>query len=299
MRMEGRQFVEDRLKQGKRGVWISIVVYGLLACAKLGFGWYTASRALVADGWNSASDVLASLAILIGLYVAGKPADDDHRYGHFRAETAAALIAALLMAFVGVDLLQGTFQLLLSDQPMEKPDPLAIYVAGASALVMYGVYRINRSIAERTNNLAVLAAAYDNRSDALVSAGAAVGIAAAQWGASLLDPIVALIVSGVILKTAWQVGAEAVHSLMDGFKEEKLDEIAERIEQVEGVREIVDLRARYHGSAVHVDVTIGVDHHLNVVESHSLTEQVEQKLLGYQNIQRVYVHVEPALWRQS
>ncbi|MBO8164635.1 MAG: cation transporter [Brevibacillus sp.] len=292
--MEGRQFVEERLKQGKRGVLISIAVYGLLGCAKLGFGWYAASRALVADGWNSASDVLASLAILIGLMVAGKPADNDHRYGHFRAETAAALVAALLMAYVGVDLLLGTLRLLISAQTVEPPHPLAIYAAVGSALMMYVVYRINRSIAEKTNNLAVLAAAYDNRSDALVSCGAAVGIIAAQGGIGWLDPVVALLVSGVILKTAWEVGAEAIHSLMDGFKEEKLNQIAERIEQVEGVREIIDLRARYHGSVVHVDVTIGVDHHLNVVESHRLTEWVEQKLLGYENIQRVYVHVEPA-----
>ncbi|WP_126425348.1 cation diffusion facilitator family transporter [Brevibacillus marinus] len=291
--MESRQLVEERLKQGKRGVFISLAVYGILALTKLGAGWYTASRALVADGWNSASDVLVSLAILIGLVVAGKPADDDHRYGHFRAETAAALIAALLMAGVGIDQLMGTLQLLFSEQPLERPDPLALYVAGASALAMYLVYRINRSIAQRTNNLAVLAAAYDNRADALVSAAAAAGIAGAQTGAGWLDPIAALIVSGVILKTAWQVGAEAIHSLMDGFQGEKLAEIAARIEQVDGVREIVDLRARYHGSAVHVDVTIGVDHHLSVVESHSLTEQVEQRLLGYENIERVYVHVEP------
>lgn len=291
--MESRQQGKERLKQGKRGVYISIAVYGILALTKLVVGWYTASRALVADGWNSASDVLASLAILVGLVVAGKPADDDHRYGHFRAETAAALIAALLMAGVGIDQLVGTLQLLFSAQPLSTPHALAFYVAGGSALVMYVVYRINRAIGKRTNNLAVLAAAYDNRSDALVSLAAAVGIVGTQLGVSWLDPVAALIVSGVILKTAWQVGKEAVHSLMDGFQGEKLAEIAARIEQVEGVREIVDLRARYHGSVVHVDVTIGVDHHLSVVESHSLTEQVEQRLLGFNNIERVYVHVEP------
>ncbi len=291
--MDARQGME-RLQQGKRGVYLSIAAYLVLTAAKIGVGLAAGSQALVADGWNNASDVAASLAILIGLTVAIKPADGNHRYGHFRAETAAALIAALFMATVGLDVLRVAIRVLFTGEQLASPEPLAMMTATVSAAVMYGVYRINRRIGERTQNAAVLAAAYDNRSDALVSLGTLAGIVIAQLGWRWADPLVALAVALLILGTAWKVGYEAIHSLTDGFEAEKLKRIEQQIRQVDGIREIIDVRARYHGSVVHVDVTIGVDHHLNVVESHALTERIEDRLLGFEAIERVYVHVEPA-----
>ncbi|MGE5702136.1 MAG: cation diffusion facilitator family transporter [Clostridia bacterium] len=280
-------------QQEMKGVYISIVTYVLMSSAKIGFGLATGSEGLVADGWNNASDVVASLAILFGLIIARKPADHDHRYGHFRAETAAALIAAIIMAIVGIDVLKGTLTKLFLGETVTMPSAGSIYIALAGSAIMYVVYRINRRIGEKTNNLAIMAMAYDNRSDALVSLSALVGILLTRFGLAWADAIVAVIVGGIILHTAWKVGYQAIHTLMDGFEEDKLQEIEQRIKQVEGIREIVDLRARYQGSSVLVDVTIGVDHHLNVVESHDLTEKVERKLLGFAEIKRVYVHVEP------
>ncbi|RNB92278.1 cation transporter [Brevibacillus fluminis] len=283
----------DRHQQGTRGVYISIFTYIILAAGKIGFGLATGSQGLVADGWNNASDVISSLAILFGMIIARKPADHDHKYGHFRAETAAALVAGIIMAVVGIDVLKNTGTKLFQGEAATMPTVESMYVAITGAVIMYIVYLINKRIAKKTNNLAVMAMAYDNRSDALVSVSALVGIVVTRIGLGWADAIVASIVGIIILYTAWQVVSQAIHALMDGFEEEKLKEIEQRIKQVEGIREIIDLRARYQGSAVLVDVTIGVDHHLNVVESHGLTETVEGKLIGFAEIKRVYVHVEP------
>jgi cation diffusion facilitator family transporter len=284
----------DRIEPGEKGLYFSIFAYVFLSALKIGFGLYTGSRALVADGWNNVSDVIASLVILFGLIVARKPADQDHRYGHFRAETAAALIAAILMVMVGIDVLKQTIAALFAAETVLSPEPLSFFVAVSAALIMYFVYVYNKRTAEKTNNLALMAAAYDNRSDALVSAGAAVSIGLAELGWTWADPIVAVLIGLIILKTAWKVGFDAVHALMDGFDAQKLAEIEQQVEQVEGIRQVLEVRARFHGSAVHVDVTVGVDHHLTVVESHALTERIEEKLVGYEGIERVYVHVEPA-----
>lgn len=284
---------KERIEQGQKGIYVSIVAYILLSVIKISVGLYTGSQALMADGWNNTSDVFSSLAILAGLIISKKPADHDHRYGHYRAQTAAALVAALLMGIVGFTVLRETVLSVIEQDKIQIVDPLAIYVAGGSAVIMYAVYLYNRSLAERTKNLAVLAAAYDNRSDALVSIGALVGILVARLGWGWADPIVALLVGGLILKTAWNVGYEAIHSLMDGFDDQKLACIEKRIDQVEGIREVLELRARYQGNAVHVDATIGVDHDLTVAESHWLTERVEEELIGFEGIERVYVHVEP------
>ncbi|MGC5325831.1 cation diffusion facilitator family transporter [Brevibacillus sp. SYSU BS000544] len=284
---------KERIEKGQKGLYLSIVVYVLLSIIKIGTGLYTSSQALMADGWNNTSDVFSSLAILTGLIISKKPADHDHRYGHYRAQTAAALIAALLMAIVGINVFRETILSFMEQDSIQAVDPIAMYVAGSSAVLMYFVYLYNLSLARKTKNLAVLAAAYDNRSDAMVSAGALIGILLTQFGLGWADPIVALVVGGMILKTAWDVGYEAIHSLMDGFDVQKLEEIEQRINRVEGIREVLEIRARYHGSAVHVDATIGVDHDLTVAESHWLTERVEEKLIGYEGIERVYVHVEP------
>lgn len=283
----------DRHQQGTRGVYISIVTYIIMAAGKIGFGFATGSQGLVADGWNNASDVISSLAILFGLIIARKPADHDHKYGHFRAETAAALVAGIIMAIVGIDVLKNTVTKLIQGEATTVPTTASMYVALAGALIMYVVYMINKRIGQKTNNLAIMAMAYDNRSDALVSLSTLIGIVVTRIGLGWADAIVAVIVGLVILHTAWQVGSQAIHALMDGFEEEKLQEIEQKLKQIDGIREIIDLRARYQGSAVLVDVTIGVDHHLNVVESHGLTETIEGKLIGFAEIKRVYVHVEP------
>ncbi|WP_134687117.1 cation diffusion facilitator family transporter [Brevibacillus migulae] len=291
--MQGEQS-DTRYQMGRKGVYLSIFAYLLLSATKIGFGLATGAKALVADGWNNVSDVLASLVILLGMWIAQKPADHDHRYGHVRAETMASLIAAFLMAVVGVDVLKQAIGAFLRGPILSAPDPLAMYIAVASAVVMYLVYRYNVRIAKQTQNAAMMAAAYDNRSDAWVSLGAALGIGAAQLGWYWADPVLAVIIGGLILRTAWEVGYEAIHSLMDGFDAKRLAEIEEQIEQIDGIHEVKDIRARYQGSAVHVDVTIGVDHHLTVVESHELTERVESRLIGKEGIERVYIHVEPA-----
>ena len=112
-----------------------------------------------------------SIAVLIGLRISQKPPDQNHHYGHLRAETVASLVASFIMAAVGLQVLINAGSNLL--HPIhETPSLLTAFVAGGSAIVMYVVYRYNLKLAKRINSSAVRAAAYDNRSDALVSLGA-------------------------------------------------------------------------------------------------------------------------------
>lgn len=96
------------MKQGEKGAWISIAAYIVLSGVKLMIGWMYQSQALQADGWNNLTDIIASLAVLIGLRISQKPPDRDHPYGHLRAETIAALIASFIMATVGIQVILST-----------------------------------------------------------------------------------------------------------------------------------------------------------------------------------------------
>lgn len=95
----------ENIKQGERGAWISIAAYLVLSSFKIFCGYLFASSALLADGFNNLTDIVASLAVLIGLRISQKPPDSDHAYGHLRAETIAALVASFIMAVVGIQVL--------------------------------------------------------------------------------------------------------------------------------------------------------------------------------------------------
>lgn len=93
------------LRAGEKGAYLSIIAYIFLSALKLAAGYLGDSEALKADGLNNTTDIIASVAVLIGLRISQRPPDDDHRYGHFRAETIASLVASFIMIYVGIEVL--------------------------------------------------------------------------------------------------------------------------------------------------------------------------------------------------
>lgn len=290
--------VYDNLQKGVKGAWISIFAYIFLATLKLIVGYFGNSEALLADGLNNSTDVVASIAVLIGLKIARKPPDTDHHYGHFRAETVASLIAAVIMIFVGLQVVWEGLQSLTAPSDA-TPAMATAWVALFSAGVMYIVYRYNLQLALKIKSQALKAAAYDNRSDALVSIGAFIGIIGARIGPLWLDTIIAIIVGAIILKTAIEIFKESTHSLTDGFDEEILEEILQTIQNTPDVEQVKSIRGRMHGNEALIDTTIYVNPHLNVVESHKITEEVERRLLEQHDIRYVHIHIEPLGYNQK
>lgn len=284
--------VYDDIRKGERGAWVSIAAYLLLSAFKLISGYWFASSALLADGFNNLTDIVASVAVLIGLKISQKPPDSDHSYGHFRAETIAALVASFIMAMVGIQVIVNAVGSLFKGEKSE-PDILSAGVALICAVAMGGVYWYNRNLARKINNNALMAAAKDNLSDALVSIGAAVGIIGAQFGMPWLDIVAAIAVGLLICKTAWDIFRDATHSLTDGFDERELSDLRRMIARIEGVEGIRDLKARVHGNHVLVDVVIEVDPELTVIQSHDISDRVEERMRKVKNVMHVHVHVEP------
>lgn len=280
------------LRAGEKGAWLSIGTYIVLSAMKLIIGYIGSSAALKADGLNNTTDIIASVAVLIGLRISQKPADDDHQYGHLRAETVASLIAAFIMIAVGLQVLVSSVQSIWHPTHA-TPSMLTAVVALISAVIMYGVYRYNIALANKINSSAVKAAAYDNRSDALVSIGTAIGIGAAIVGFPIIDVITALLVGVIIVKTGVEIFWEAVHTLTDGFNTEDTEALCELIHKVDGVIDLVDFKGRMHGNMSFVDVTVTVNPYLNVWESHEITEQIENTVKQFNPYCVVLVHIEP------
>lgn len=282
----------EEIRKAEYGAWLSIIVYILLSILKLGVGYLGNSEALRADGLNNSTDVVVSIAVLIGLKISRKPADENHLYGHYRAESVASLIAAIVMTAVGVQIIMNAGRNFLSTN-YSQPDMLTSWTALFGAFVLLIVYFYNRNLAKKLNSSSLMAAAQDSKSDALVSIGAFIGIIGAKLGAPWLDSFTAIIVGIIIIKTAFSIFRESSTLLTDGFDQHRLALIRRTVETTEGVLDVKDIKAREHGNKVYVDTTILVNPYLNVVESHKITEDIEQKMLIEHKNTYVLVHIEP------
>ncbi len=283
----------EELKTAERGAIVSITAYVVLAAFKLVVGSLSNSNALTADGLNNFTDVIASVAVLIGLRLSQKPPDNNHRYGHWKAENVASLLTSVIMLLVGLQVLFDSILRIFSDKPIEQPDLRAAVVALMSAVVMFGVYWYNCSLSKKVNSSALMAAAKDNLSDALTSIGTAVAVFAASVKMGWIDTLAAVIVGIIILKTAFEIFQESAFYLSDGFDTEKLAEYAEEILKVDGIREVADMRARTLGTNVFLDVTVLMNPHFTVRQSHDIADYVEKRLKDCFGIFDVDVHVEP------
>ncbi|KWX80275.1 cation diffusion facilitator family transporter [Paenibacillus jilunlii] len=284
--------IYDDIRKGERGALISIIAYLILSAFKLISGYVFGSSALLADGFNNLTDIVASLAVLIGLRISRKPPDSDHTYGHFRAETVAALLASFIMAMVGIQVIVEAVRSLF-EGAKEIPQLWSAGVAVVCAAAMMGVYIYNKRLARQINNGALLAAAKDNFSDAMVSIGAAVGIAGAQFGLPWIDSAAAVAVGLLILKTAWDIFRDSTYRLTDGFDQDRLLDLRSTIARTPGVEGIRDLKARVHGNHVLVDVVIEVDAEITVMQGHEISDSIEERMSTLHNIMNVQVHVEP------
>jgi cation diffusion facilitator family transporter len=282
----------DNLKKGEKGAWISILAYIFLAISKLIVAAIGNSDALRADGLNNTTDVIASVAVLVGLKISRKPPDEDHHYGHFRAETIASLFAAFVMMLVGIQVITDTVKTVV-EKNYTQPSMITAWTSLAAAAIMFFIYLYNLQLSRKISSSSLYAAAQDNRSDALVSIGAFIGITGAQFGLFWLDPVAGLVVGLIICKTAWDIFSDASHTLTDGFDEKQIKKIRASVENDPDVKEVHDIKGRIHGNQAFIDITILVDPILNVEESHAITERIERYLYKKHNISHVHIHIEP------
>ncbi|TDK58761.1 cation transporter [Bacillus salipaludis] len=280
------------LKRGERGAIISIIAYICLSSLKLFIGYAANSEALKADGLNNATDIIASIAVLIGLKLSQRPADDDHPYGHWKAETVASMVASFIMIGVGI---QVTYEAISSTFSGENgsPDLVSAWTGLFCAFVMYLVYRYNKKLASEINSQSVMAAAKDNLSDAWVSVGTFIGIMGAQFGLPWLDPITAIIVGLIICKTGWEIFRDTSHHLTDGFDVKQIESYKDTIIKCYGVKGVQDIKARNYGNNVVVDIVILVNSDLDIRGAHDIATKVENELIKEHHVFDVHVHVEP------
>jgi cation diffusion facilitator family transporter len=290
---------DARFKKAEFAAMVGVVGNIILAALKWIIGIYANSKALVADAVHSASDVAGSLAVYIGLRAAKAPPDEDHPYGHGKAESIAAIIVAVLLMLVGVEIGRSAIESFF--KPIEAPKSIAIVAVVVSIVVKEGMFRYKYRLGKQLNSDALIVNAYEHRSDVYSSIAALVGISAAVIGGKLgigwleyADPVTGLVVAIFIIKMAWSLGKESIHNTLDHvLHDEDTEDFKNEVRSIPGVIKLDELHAREHGHYVIIDLKISVDPHITVEEGHRIGKLVKTKLMENKNVQNVFVHINP------
>ena len=285
-----------RARQIERIGWIAAVGNLTLAVLKIVAGLLGGSLAVLGDGLDSTTDVVASAITIFAARVIAKPPDRSHPYGHFRAETIASKTLSFIIFFMGAQLCLTTARRLLGGVPPELPEPLALYavIVSIAAKVALAVLLI-RSGRQLSSSM-LTANGKNMKGDILISTGVLVGLVFTRvLRLPILDPIVALAIGIWIMKTAFGIFLESNKELMDGLDDPTIYPIV--FEAVAGVSEAVNphrARIRQLANMYLIDLDIEVDGSLTVSAAHDIAVRVEERIRQkLENVYDIMVHVEP------
>jgi len=261
----------------------SMICEIVLTFVKIIAGVLGRSQAMISDAIHSGSDLVSTAAVMIGIKLSGKEADEKHPYGYERMESVASVLLSLCLAITGAGIGYSGLKTIISGayQNMEPPEMIALVAAGGSILFKEFLYWFLRHYAIKLNSSILMADAWHHRSDVLASIGTLVGIYGAQHGVLILEPIASVLISCCILKVAITVFKDAINEMIDCRGEQQIEEeIRSLVEQHKEVIAIGLLNSRKFGMKLYVDLDVYVDYHLSLneanliaIELHDLIEE--------------------------
>lgn len=285
---------QERFKVGNRVILLTIILNVMLTLLKIGVGLFGNSTAIMADGLHSASDIITSVGVIVGMFLASKPEDDCHQYGHEKAESIAGFLLAIILTLIGLKIGFGSIKMLFHNS-YETPHIFTAWVAFFSIIIKEYQFRITMKAAKELNSNAMMGDAWHHRSDALSSVAALGGILGARLGFAFLDPLAGTVVSLIVVKIGLALLKTGIDELMDGaIDEEQMEEIQKEIRCMDGVIAVNEMKGRKHGSKAYVDVKICVDPLISVYAGHNIGEQIEHLVrVRLTNVKDVIVHLDP------
>lgn len=280
-----------------RTVLFSMLGNAVLAGIKFLAGIFGNSYALIADGIESTVDIFSSLLVLMGLRYAERPADENHPYGHGKAEP---LITFLVVVFLVVSAVAIAWQAIQNIQtPHSLPEPWTLVVLGAIIIWKESSYQLVMKRAKKIQSSSLKAEAWHHRSDAFTSVAAFLGISVAIFGGEgfeVADDYAALIACVFILYNCYGIFRPALSEVMDEDNYEELTQKIRKIAlQVEGVKGTEKCFIRKAGMKYHVDLHATVTGSLSVREGHDIAHALKDRLRReLQELGHVLIHIEPA-----
>jgi len=286
----------DSVKQIRRITWAGMLINILLAVFKIAAGVLGNSHAVFADGIHSFSDTVTDVAVIVGSYYWSKPADREHPYGHKRLETTVAIFIGGLLLTAGVGIGWNAV-LHLNVHQKSSPGLIALLAAVVSIFIKELLYRWTDVVGRRMNSPSLLANAWHHRLDAFSSIPVFIGVGVAYifpaW--DMLDHLAAFVVSIMICYSAAKIIISGFKELVDeGASFETCEQIKEIALSHPEVRQVHNIRTRFTGNSLQVDLHMVVDGSMTVYDGHLVAEEVKNRVMAYgPDVVDVVVHIEP------
>src|SRR5690625_2308686 len=221
MNLKGLTLVRENTRPIIVATWVGIIVNIFLAIIKAIGGIVSGSRALIADALHSTTDIIGSVVILFAVKIANKPPDEEHPYGHGKAENIASIIVALLLIVVGVEISISSIKVFFGDIP-KAPGQLAIYILVAAIIIKEILFYYKYFLGKKYNSVALISEAWHHRSDSLSSFAALVGVGLAILGEYLQiefliygDAIAGIIVSIIVIKVGYNLAKDSANVVLE------------------------------------------------------------------------------------
>ncbi len=276
----------------RRILIIIFVINIATALAKGGYGLLTNSLSMSADGLHSLFDSTSNIIGLVGISLAARPPSKEYPYGHAKFETFASLAIAALLFASSMQLVLAALNRLQSPS-LPQITELSFAVMGITLLINIGVSAYEYILGKRLKSSILVADSLHTRSAVFASVGVILGLFAVKMGYPLADPVIALLICGLILLTGIEIVKDSSKVLLDkALVEERV--IVDLAKSVEGVCTCHGVRTRGMAGEIFVDLHIGVDRSLSIDAAHMVGEEVESSIKSnIPGVRDVVVHLEP------
>lgn len=273
-----------------------LLVNALLVLVKLIAGIVGHANALVADAIESSADIFSSLIVWMGLSIAARPADEDHPYGHGKAEPLAAAVVSLMLLGAAVGISIMAIREIVT--PHHLPAPFTLFVAAGVIIIKEALYRRVSRVGKEVGSSAVAADAWHHRADAASSLAAFIGISIALWGGrgwEAADDWAALVAALLVAVNGVRTLRPAVSALMDEAPDSTVkDRALQAALRVGGVKYVERLNVRSSGLGFYVDLHAQADPAMSLEQAHEIAAKVKYSILdAVPRVLSVLVHMEP------
>lgn len=279
-----------------RASWWAVIINAILAAMKLTVGFISGSYAVIADGIDSATDIVTSLVVLLAAKIINKPPNIRYAYGYQKADTLAAKVLSFVVFFAGAQLAWSTIQVLIKGTEMETPSNMAIWVTLISIAGKLLLTSLLNRTGKKVESPMLIANARNMRNDILISLSVLASLVfTLVLKQPLIDRLIALIISGFIMVSAFKIFMKTNIDLMDGIDDPELYKaLFEAVRKVKGACNPHRVRARKIGNHYMVNLDIEVNAFLSIKEAHDIAREVEESIKSdLNNVYDVMVHVEP------
>lgn len=285
--------MESRFKDTENLGVLGIIGNVFLLIIKGLIGIVTNSQAMIADSINSAGDIFASLMTFIGNKISSKPNDNDHNFGHGKAEYIFSLIISISMVIAAITLLTSAVKSLIYGNDVTFSWFLII-ICVVTIITKLCLYLYAKRIYKKYNNILVLANMNDHRNDCIVTTFTLLSSILILFNITWFDAVTCIGISIWILYTGWKIFLESYNILMDtSIDEESKEKILELVKKYPEIKNVETFSSSPLGYQYLIVMTINIDGNISTFESHKVADSLEKDILKLDNIHAVHIHINP------